>query len=158
MKFKILLYSFVFVCLLLFYQVYNTNVILNHQETKIQNLNLNQAILKDSINILNNFNNNFHYFSIEGNKKIDLDFLESNRLKNKIEEKLFEMNVNGGLDNFIKLPKGNFLIENVHVINKNWVLIGFRSNKYWGESFLEVKFKKNEIHGFTSLKSFVNPL
>ena len=68
------------------------------------------------------------------------------------------MNVSGGLDHFIKLPKGKFLIENVHVINKNWVLIGFRSNKYWGESFLEVKFKKNEIQGFTSLKSFVNPL
>ena len=66
MKFKILLYSFVFVCLLLFYQLYNTNKILNHQDTKIQNFNLNQAILKDSINILNNFNNNFHYFSIEG--------------------------------------------------------------------------------------------
>ena len=111
MKFKILLYSFVFVCLLLFYQVYNTNVILNHQETKIQKLNLNQAILKDSINILNNLNNNFHYFSIKGNKKIDLDFLESKTLKNKIEEKLFEMNVSGGLDYFIKLPKGKFLIE-----------------------------------------------
>ena len=158
MKFKILLYSFVFVCLLLFYQVYNTNKILNHQDIKIQNFNFNLGILKDSINILNNFNNNFHYFSIEGNKKIDLDFSESKRIKNKIEEKLFEMNINGGLDNFINLPKGKFLIENIHVINKNWVLIGFRSNKYWGESLLEVKFQKNQIDGFISLKSFVNPL
>ena len=74
MKFKILLYSFVFVLLLLFYQLYNTNKILNHQDTKIQNFNFNQGVLKDSINILNNFNNNFNYFSIEGNKKIDLDF------------------------------------------------------------------------------------
>ena len=158
MKLKILLYSFVFVCLLLFYQIYNTNKILNHQDIKIKNFNFNLGILKDSINILNNFNNNFHYFSIEGNKKIDLDFSESKRLKNEIEEKLFQMNISGGLDNFIKLPKGKFLIENIHVINKNWVLIGFRSNKYWGESFLEVKFQKNQIDGFISLKSFVNPL
>ena len=68
------------------------------------------------------------------------------------------MNVSGGLDNFIKLPNGKFLIEKVHVINKNWVLIGFRSNKYWGESLLEVKFQKNKIFDFISLKSFVNPL
>ena len=158
MKFKILFYLFMFVCLLLFYQVYNTNNILNYQETKIQNLYLNQEILKDSIEIINNFNNNFNYFSIEGNKNIDLDFSESKRFKNKIEEKLFEMNVSGGLDNFIKLPNGKFLIEKVHVINKNWVLIGFRSNKYWGESLLEVKFQKNKIFDFISLKSFVNPL
>ena len=158
MKFKILFYSFVFVCLLLFYQVYNTNKILNYQETKIQNLYLNQETLKDSIDILNNFNNNFNYFSIEGNKNIGLDFSEKKRLKNKIEEKLYEMNIRGGLDNFIKLPSGKFLIENVHVINKNWVVIGFRSNKYWGESLLEVKLKKNKIYGFISLKSFVNPL
>ena len=158
MKFKILFYSFVFVCLLLFYQVYNTNKILNYQETKIQNLYLNQEKLKDSIDILNNFNNNFNYFSIERNKNIGLDFSEKKRLKNKIEEKLYDMNIRGGLDNFIKLPSGKFLIENVHVINKNWVLIGFRSNKYWGESLLEVKLKKNKIYGFISLKSFVNPL
>lgn len=158
MKFKILFYSFVFVCLLLFYQVYNTNKILNYQETKIQNLYLNQETLKDSIDILNNFNNNFNYFSIERNKNIGLDFSEKKRLKNKIEEKLYDMNIRGGLDNFIKLPSGKFLIENVHVINKNWVLIGFRSNKYWGESLLEVKLKKNKIYGFISLKSFVNPL
>ena len=81
MKFKILLYSFVFVLLLLFYQLYNTNKILNHQDTKIQNFNFNQGVLKDSINILNNFNNNFNYFSIEGNKKIDLGFSESNLLR-----------------------------------------------------------------------------
>lgn len=158
MKFKILFYSFVFVCLLLFYQVYNTNKILNYQETKIQNLYLNQETLKDSIDILNNFNNNFNYFSIERSKNIGLDFSEKKRLKNKIEEKLYDMNIRGGLDNFIKLPSGKFLIENVHVINKNWVLIGFRSNKYWGESLLEVKLKKNKIYGFISLKSFVNPL
>ena len=158
MKFKILFYSFVFVCLLLFYQLYNTNKILNYQETKIQNLYLNQETLKDSIDILNNFNNNFNYFSIERNKNIGLDFSEKKRLKNKIEEKLYDMNIRGGLDNFIKLPSGKFLIENVHVINKNWVLIGFRSNKYWGESLLEVKLKKNKIYGFISLKSFVNPL
>ena len=158
MKFKILFYSFVFVCLLLFYQVYNTNKILNYQETKIQNLYLNKETLKDSIDILNNFNNNFNYFSIERNKNIGLDFSEKKRLKNKIEEKLYDMNIRGGLDNFIKLPSGKFLIENVHVINKNWVLIGFRSNKYWGESLLEVKLKKNKIYGFISLKSFVNPL
>ena len=77
-----------FVCLLLFYQVYNTNNILNYQETKIQNLYLNQEILKDSIEILNNFNNNFNYFSIEGNKNIDLDFSESKRFKNKIEDEI----------------------------------------------------------------------
>ena len=68
MKFKILFYLFVFVLLLLFYQVYNTNKILNYQETKIQNLYLNQGILKDSIDILNNFNNNFNYFQLKKQK------------------------------------------------------------------------------------------
>ena len=49
MKFKILLYLFLFVCLALFYQIFNTNKILNHQDALIQNEYQNNKKLKESL-------------------------------------------------------------------------------------------------------------
>ena len=158
MKFKILLYSFLFVCILLFYQIYNTNKILKHKDIKIQNLNLNKEKLKDSIYTLNNFRNALNYFSVESNKKIDLEFSKANIFKQKTEQKLFEMNTKGGLNKLLKLPEGKFLIENVQVINQNWVLIGYRSDSYWGEAFLEIKSDEYQNKNFKIIKYFVQPL
>jgi len=49
MKFKIVFYLFLFVCIILFFQLMNTNKILNHQDRLIQNQNSLQLRLKDSM-------------------------------------------------------------------------------------------------------------
>ena len=114
--------------------------------------------MKDSIYTLNNFRNALNYFSVESNKKIDLEFSKANIFKQKTEQKLFEMNTKGGLNKLLKLPEGKFLIENVQVINQNWVLIGYRSDIYWGEAFLEIKSDEYQNKNFKIIKYFVQPL
>jgi hypothetical protein len=57
MKFKILLYLFLFVCIVLFYQIFNTNKILNHQDALIQgeyqsNTKVKRRSLKNSRSLL----------------------------------------------------------------------------------------------------------
>ena len=54
MKFKIVFYLFLFVCVILFFQLINTNKILNHQDRLIQSQNSLQLRLKDSISNLKN--------------------------------------------------------------------------------------------------------
>ena len=49
MKFKIVFYLFIFVCILLFFQLFNTNKVLNYQDDLIQKQNLTYIKLKDSI-------------------------------------------------------------------------------------------------------------
>ncbi len=53
MKFKILVYLFLFVCIVLFYQILNTNKILNHQDALLQGQFQSIGQLKDSLQQVN---------------------------------------------------------------------------------------------------------
>ena len=63
MKFKIVFYLFIFVCILLFFQLFNTNKVLNYQDDLIQKQNLTYIKLKDSIKGLNEYKSTNNYFS-----------------------------------------------------------------------------------------------
>ena len=69
MKFKIVLYLFLFACIVLFYQIFNTNKILNHQDALIQSQYQTQLQLKDSLRVLNDFREAHSFFSLEANPK-----------------------------------------------------------------------------------------
>ena len=105
MKFKIVIYLFLFVCILLFYQILNTNRILSHQDKLIQSHYQTQKKLKDSLKNLQNFKKTHFYFSIEGNPKIKLEPTNIIFLKKDLRDQLFEMNITGELKNLIELPK-----------------------------------------------------
>jgi hypothetical protein len=64
MKFKIVFYLFLFVCIILFFQLINTNKILNHQDRLIQNQNSLQLRLKDSLSNLKASLDVKKYFSL----------------------------------------------------------------------------------------------
>ena len=158
MRFKIVIYLFLFVCILLFYQIINTNRILSHQDKLIQSHYQTQKKLKDSLKNLQNFKKTHFYFSIEGNPKIKLEPTNIIFLKKDLRDQLFEMNITGELKNLIELPKGNFLIEYIKIVNQDWALIGFNSDTHWGQAILKFNNKKGKSYNFETLNSFVKPL
>tara|TARA_A100000164_G_C21828203_1_gene733942 strand:+ start:574 stop:1050 length:477 start_codon:yes stop_codon:yes gene_type:complete len=158
MKFKIFLYLFIFICILLFYQIFNTNKILNYKDSQIQIKIQNNIELKDSLKKIKNILDTNTYFSLKGNQLLN-GLNEHTSQEQFLRKQLFEMNSRGGLDRLIELPQEIFLINNIKIVNQKWVLIGFQSDLSWGQAILE--FKKNKIknnYSFTNIKSFVIPL
>ena len=84
MKFKIVFYLFIFVCIILFFQLINSNKLLNYQDDLIQSQNRLNLILKDSIKNLNEYRNSNIYFSLNSNGEINLT-------ENKKEERLKQL-------------------------------------------------------------------
>jgi predicted PurR-regulated permease PerM len=77
MKFKIVFYLFLFVCVILFFQLINTNKILNHQDRLIQNQNSLQLQLKDSIASLKQTLSLQKYFSVDEKQSAELKTLKT---------------------------------------------------------------------------------
>ncbi len=157
MKFKILLYLFLFVCLALFYQIFNTNKILTHQDALIQNEYQNNKKLKESLMNIESYCETTTYFSLKGNpnlKKSEILINEEKSLRNQ----LLKMNSKGGLISIIEIPDEFFLINQIRVVNEYWVLIGFQSDLSWGQAILEFKKNKKKGYDFKNLSSFVAPL
>lgn len=151
MKFKIVFYLFLFVCIILFFQLINTNKILNHQDRLIQNQNSLQLQLKDSLSNLKASLEVKKYFSIERDQAIKVKI-------DPIKAELMAYNTQGGLGELIKnLPEERFLIDNIQVVNSEWILIGFRSSQHWGQAFLTYK-KGNDGYNFKTIESVLNPL
>lgn len=159
MKFKIVFYLFLFVCIVLFYQIFNTNKILNHQDELIQNQYQKQLQLKDSLFKLKRFQDTFSYFSLKGNPNLNQIVLEPVLQESELRKKLLEMNAKGGLNELIEMPSGRFLIDRVKVINDQWILIGFQSDKNWGQALLEYKIRSvGDDYDFKNVKSFIKSL
>jgi len=151
MKFKIVFYLFLFVCIILFFQLINTNKILNHQDRLIQNQNSLQLQLKDSLSNLKASLEVKKYFSIERDQAIKVKI-------DPIKAELMAYNTQGGLVELIKnLPEERFLIDNIQVVNSEWILIGFRSSQHCGQAFLTYK-KGNDGYNFKTIESVINPL
>ena len=135
MKFKILLYLFLFVCIALFYQIFNTNKILTHQDALIQNEYQNNKQLKESLMNIESYCETTTYFSLQGNpnlKKSEILIKDEKSLRNQ----LLKMNSKGGLSSIIEIPDEFFLINQIRVVNEYWVLIGFQSDLSWGQAIL----------------------
>jgi hypothetical protein len=151
MKFKIVFYLFLFVCIILFFQLINTNKILNHQDRLIQNQNSLQLRLKDSLSNLKASLDVKKYFSLDGDQATKTEV-------EAVKTELMAFNAQGGLGELVSnLPEERFLIDNIQVVNTEWILIGFRSSQHWGQAFLTYR-KGNDGYYFKTLESVVNPL
>lgn len=158
MKFKIVFYLFLFVCIVLFYQIFNTNKILNHQDSLIQMQYQDNQILKDSLSKLRTFRQTYTYFSLSGNPQLNARIKDVEAQENLLRMQLLAMNVNGDLNGLIASLKGRFLIDQIKVINQKWVFIGFQSDVSWGQALLEYKKKTEGEFHLKALESFVLPL
>ena len=158
MKFKILVYLFLFVCIVLFYQILNTNKILNHQDALLQGQFQSIGQLKDSLQQVNASIEKETFFSLKGNQRLKELVFEAEEQEKMIMQQLFETNSKEGLKRLISLPDETFLIEQVKVINQQWVLIGFISDQHWGQAILEYSKRESEVYEFKLIKYNLNAL
>ena len=146
MKFKIVFYLFIFVCIILFFQLINSNKLLNYQDDLIQSQNRLNLSLKDSIKNLNEYRNSNTYFSLNSNGEINLT---ENKKEERLKQLLTEYNTNGNLIDLLpKIPKEHvFLIDHIKVVNSQWVLLGFKSDQQKGQALVSYQINnKKAIH------------
>ena len=154
MKFKIVFYLFIFVCIILFFQMINTNNLLNYQDDLIQSQNRLNLILKDSIKNLNEYRNSNAYFSLTSSGEANL--IEKKNEK-RLKQKLREYNTNGNLRVLLpKIPKEDtFLIDHVKVINSQWVLLGFKSDQQKGQALVSYKINEKKAIQFSEVIFYI---
>ena len=146
MKFKIVFYLFIFVCIILFFQLINSNKLLNYQNDLIQSQNRLNLSLKDSIKNLNEYRNSNTYFSLNSNGEINLT---EKKNEERLKQLLREYNTNGNLRDLLpEIPKGHvFLIDHIKVVNSQWVLLGFKSDQQKGQALVSYHINnKKAIH------------
>ena len=154
MKFKIVFYLFIFVCIILFFQLINTNKLLNYQDDLIQSQNRLNLALKDSIKDLNEYRNSNAYFSLNTNTEVNItEKINEESLK----QKLREYNINGNLRVLLpKIPKEHtFLIDHIKVINSQWVLLGFKSDQQKGQALVSYKINNKKAFQFSKIIFYI---
>ena len=154
MKFKIVFYLFIFVCIILFFQLINTNKLLNYQDDLIQSQNRLNLSLKDSIKNLNEYRNSNTYFSLNSNGEINLT---EKKNEERLKQLLREYNTNGNLRDLLpKIPKGRvFLIDHIKVVNSQWVLLGFKSDQQKGQALVSYKINHKKAIQFSEIIFYI---
>jgi hypothetical protein len=154
MKFKIVFYLFIFVCIILFFQLINSNKLLNYQDDLIQSQNRLNLILKDSIKNLNEYRNSNIYFSLNSNGEINL---KENKKEERLKQLLREYNTNGNLIDLLpKIPKENvFLIDHIKVVNSQWVLLGFKSDQQKGQALVSYQINSKKAIDFSEVIFYI---
>lgn len=154
MKFKIVFYLFIFVCIILFFQLINSNKLLNYQDDLIQSQNRLNLILKDSIKNLNEYRNSNIYFSLNSNGEINL---KENKKEERLKQLLREYNTNGNLIDLLpKIPKENvFLIDHIKVVNSQWVLLGFKSDQQKGQALVSYQINSKKAIDFSEVLFYI---
>ena len=149
MKFKIVFYLFLFVSVVLIFQLVNTNKILNHQDQIIQKQNRYELKLKDSLRGMNELLETKDFFTYKSTPQVEA----------ALRAQLLNYNTQKRLNPLIKKlpPNERFLIRSIQLINDQWVMIGFQSDKQWGQSLLRYE-KKNNIFELSSIKTVIYPL
>ena len=154
MKFKIVFYLFIFVCIILFFQLINSNKLLNYQDDLIQSQNRLNLSLKDSIKNLNEYRNSNTYFSLNSNGEINLT---EKKNEERLKQLLREYNTNGNLRDLLpKIPKGHvFLIDHIKVVNSQWVLLGFKSDQQKGQALVSYKINNKKAFQFSKIIFYI---
>jgi|TARA_B110000438_G_scaffold191756_1_gene183374 hypothetical protein len=154
MKFKIVFYLFIFVCIILFFQLINSNKLLNYQDDLIQSQNRLNLILKDSIKNLNEYRNSNIYFSLNSNGEINLT---ENKKEERLKQLLREYNTNGNLIDLLpKIPKEHvFLIDHIKVVNSQWVLLGFKSDQQKGQALVSYQINSKKVIDFSEVIFYI---
>ena len=154
MKFKIVFYLFIFVCIILFFQLINSNKLLNYQDDLIQSQNRLNLILKDSIKNLNEYRNSNIYFSLNSNGEINL---KENKKEERLKQLLREYNTNGNLIDLLpKIPKEHvFLIDHIKVVNSQWVLLGFKSDQQKGQALVSYQINSKKAIDFSEVLFYI---
>ncbi|PTX62954.1 hypothetical protein C8N46_102355 [Kordia periserrulae] len=163
MKKRILLYSIIFLILLVLYLYVSSNKQYELQSTKIEELRgkidtlkTEVTTYKDSVNTLLDVNANLHYFSFENNGEA-INYFEGTEvdvqnLPQIITDAIYDQNSASANNPLVPFDgtSGKFMsVDRVKVINHKWVICSFTDGDYWGEMLL-----RYEINGKTKELTF----
>lgn len=139
MKIKILIYLLCFVSLVLLFQIFNTNKILNYQDNQIKVQSKEIQTLKETLQQKRSLAAQAQFFSLKevpnGQNDQDVDAFRERLLK---ALQLFNKNQPRALFG-TPLPKGVMLLEKIHILNKNWLIAHFNNQRESGDLLIQYK-------------------
>ena len=137
MKIKILIYLLSFVFLVLLFQIYNTNKILNHQDSRLKAQYDQISNLKENLQQMRLQASQSNFFTIS-------EVPESNFEKNlsvyreKLQKALQQINKDNPNYLFEKEKlTGIALLEKIHILNSRWIIAHFNNQSQSGDILIE---------------------
>lgn len=140
MRNKIITYLFVFVSLILLYQIVSSNKLVSYQSQKIEQLTVQKKQLQDSLNQFQIFVEDNQFFSLLGNPT-EIDLLSGNysaeQITTLVNDALYAFNEKGA-NSLIPNPqiKGRIFFNRVKLLNNRWVIAEFSNNIHRGQVLL----------------------
>jgi len=153
MKKNIFLYLFVFAALIALFLLMKGNKTVKTSTEKIDTLEAERGLLKDSLEKTQFRLMDMQYFSLENNDDA-LAYYDHLNLKNParyIEDKLLETNEQKGDNPLIPYEgmESDFKINKIKVLNHKWLLADFSDGKYWGDLVIKYELKDDLSVDFT---------
>jgi len=153
MKKNIFLYLFVFAALIALFLLMKGNKTVKTSTEKIDMLEAERGLLKDSLEKTQFRLMDMQYFSLENNDDA-LAYYDHLNLKNParyIEDKLLETNEQKGDNPLIPYEgmESDFKINKIKVLNHKWLLADFSDGKYWGDLVIKYELKDDLSVDFT---------
>jgi hypothetical protein len=153
MKKNIFLYLFVFAALIALFLLMKGNKTVQTCTEKIDTLEAEIGLLKDSLEKTQFRLMDMQYFSLENNDDA-LAYYDHLNLKNParyIEDKLLETNERKGDNPLIPYEgmESDFKINKIKVLNHKWLLADFSDGKYWGDLVIKYELKDDLSVDFT---------
>ena len=153
MKKNIFLYLFVFAALIALFLLMKGSKTAMTSAEKIERLEDQVTLLKDSVEKQQFRLMDMQYFSLENNDDA-LAYYDHLNLKNPtryIEDKLLETNEKKGDNPLIPYAgmESDFKINKIKVLNHKWLLADFSDGKYWGDLVIKYELKDDLSVDFT---------
>ncbi len=153
MRKNIFLYLFVFAALIALFLLMKGNKTAKTSTEKIEALENEIAMLKDSTEKLQFRLMDMQYFSLENNDDA-MAYYDHLNLENPtryIEDKLLETNEAKGDNPLVPYAgmESDFKINKIKVLNHKWLLADFSDGKYWGDLVIKYELKDNLSVDFT---------
>lgn len=149
MKSKIFSYLFVFVTLILIFQLVNSSKVVNYQSNAIKEKVSRIKVLKDEFKQLEAAYNDDVHFSLDQNTEAQGYFPDhtANEIIGMLKDEIYANNAVKG-DNPLVPYTGNgqkFLINKVKVLNHKWVIADFSDGTDWGELWMRYEIEGKKI-------------
>ncbi len=137
MKIKILIYLLSFVFLILLFQMFNTNKILNYQDAQLKMQADQIKALKQTLQQKQLQESQAQFFSLKEVPTAQGDE-DLNGFQERLQKALKQFNKNQPSQLFEGVkPDGVMLLEKIHILNKNWLIAHFNNQKKSGDVLIQ---------------------
>ena len=155
MKKSLFLYLFIVSVLMTVFTFMYYNKKVKFEAERFEKL---KKTMHDSVQMMNNQIFEANYFTLlnNDNAQNQLDNYSIDKVIEKIERKLMEMNDlpdGNPMVEYIKMNDKKFIINKIRVINHRWVIADFSNGDLWGEVLLQYFVEENEDISFKIIQS-----